>query len=74
MRLRPRLQLNTVRARILLGLGALALGLVITAATGAAALSTIRTRIASEMDAVRSQHQRGLDVVVDDKRHAVTRA
>ena len=52
MRLRPRL--NTIRARILVGLGALALGLVITAATGAAALGTIRQRIALEMRAVRS--------------------
>jgi methyl-accepting chemotaxis protein len=52
MRLRPRL--NTIRARILVGLGALALGLVITAATAAAALGTIRGRIASEMNAVRS--------------------
>ena len=54
MRLRPRLRLNTVRARILVGLGALALGLVITAATGAAGLSTIRQRITSEMDNVRT--------------------
>ncbi len=52
MRLRPRL--NTIRARILVGLGALALGLVITAATGAAALGTIRQRIGSEMNAVRA--------------------
>lgn len=54
MRLRPRLRLNTVRARILVGLGALALGLVITAATGAAGLSTIRQRITAEMDNVRN--------------------
>ena len=52
MRLRPRL--NTIRARILVGLGALAVGLVITAATGAAALGTIRQRIGSEMNAVRA--------------------
>jgi methyl-accepting chemotaxis protein len=54
VKLRLRLRLNTIRARILVGLGALAIGLVITAATGAAALSTIRRRITSEMDAVRS--------------------
>ena len=54
MRLWPRVRLNTVRARILVGLGALALGLVITAATGAAGLSTIRQRITSEMNDVRT--------------------
>jgi methyl-accepting chemotaxis protein len=54
MRLWPRVRLNTVRARILVGLGALALGLVITAATGAAGLSTIRQRITSEMYNVRT--------------------
>ena len=54
MRLRPRLRVNTVRARILVGLGALALGLVITAATGAAGLSTIRQRITLEMESVRT--------------------
>ena len=48
-----RRRLNTVRARILLGLGALALGLVITAATGTAALGTIRHRISLEMNALR---------------------
>lgn len=52
MRLRSRL--NTIRVRILVGLGALALGLVITAATGAAALGTIRRRIATEMSTVRA--------------------
>ncbi len=54
MRLRPRVRLNTVRARILVGLGALALGLIITAATGAAGLATIRQRITFEMDNVRT--------------------
>jgi methyl-accepting chemotaxis protein len=49
-----RRRLNTVRARILLGLGALALGLVITAATGTTALGTIRHRIALEMNALRT--------------------
>ena len=52
MKLRRRL--NTVRARILLGLGALALGLVLTAATGTTALSTIRHRITAEMNALRT--------------------
>jgi methyl-accepting chemotaxis protein len=52
MKLRRRL--NTVRARILLGLGALALGLVITAGTGTTALRTIRNRIAVEMNALRA--------------------
>jgi len=49
-----RSRLNTVRARILLGLAALATGLVITAATGTTALSTIRRRITAEMNAVRT--------------------
>ena len=53
MKLRLRSRLDTIRARILLGLGALALGLVITAATGAAALATIRQRIGSEMSTIR---------------------
>ena len=53
MKLRLRARLDTIRARILVGLGALALGLVITAATGAAALSTIRQRIGTEMSTVR---------------------
>lgn len=52
MKLRRRL--NTVRARILLGLGALAVGLVLTAATGTTALSTIRHRITQEMNALRT--------------------
>ncbi len=49
-----RRRLNTVRARILLGLGALALGLVITATTGTAALGTIRHRTTLEMTALRT--------------------
>ena len=53
MKLRFRSRVDTIRARILVGLGALALGLVITAATGAAALGTIRQRIGSEMSTVR---------------------
>ncbi len=47
-------RLNTVRARILLGLGALAVGLVLTAATGTTALGTIRRRITTEMNALRT--------------------
>ena len=54
MKLGLRSRLNTLRARILLGLGALAVGLVITAVTGAVALGTIRQRITSEMSAVRT--------------------
>jgi len=46
-------RLNTVRARILLGLGALALGLVLTATAGTTALATIRHRITAEMNALR---------------------
>src|SRR5512143_3052701 len=53
MKLRLRSRLDTIRARILVGLVALALGLVITAATGAAALATIRQRIGSEMSTIR---------------------
>ncbi len=49
-----RRRLNTVRARILLGLGALALGLVLTATTGTMALRTIRHRITVEMNALRT--------------------
>jgi methyl-accepting chemotaxis protein len=52
VKLRP--WLNTIRARILLGLAALAIGLVITAATGTTALSTIRRRITAEMHTVRT--------------------
>ena len=48
-----RRRLNTVRARILLGLGALALGLVLTATAGTTALATIRHRITAEMNALR---------------------
>ena len=49
-----RRRLNTVRARILLGLAALALGLVLTATAGTTALGTIRHRITSEMTALRT--------------------
>jgi methyl-accepting chemotaxis protein len=49
-----RRRLNTVRARILLGLGALALGLVLTATAGTTALATIRHRITQEMNALRT--------------------
>jgi len=52
VKLGPRL--NTVRARILVGLAALAIGLVITAATGTTALGTIRRRISAEMQTVRT--------------------
>lgn len=49
-----RRRLNTVRVRILLGLGALAVGLILTAATGTTALGTIRHRITTEMNALRT--------------------
>jgi methyl-accepting chemotaxis protein len=51
--MKVRRRLNTLRARLLVGFGGLALGLIITAVTGAAVLGTIRQRIVTETGAVR---------------------
>jgi methyl-accepting chemotaxis protein len=49
-----RRRLNTVRVRILLGLGGLALGLVLTAAAGTTALGVIKGQVSAEMSRIRS--------------------
>jgi methyl-accepting chemotaxis protein len=68
-----RLDFDTIRSRIVLGLASLALGLVITAAAGTTALRTMRQRITIEMGAVRSANAIGsglLITVFDELRSA----
>src|SRR5438046_2694901 len=68
-----RLDFDTIRSRIVLGLTSLALGLVITAAAGTTALRTMRQRITIEMDAVRTANAIGsglLITVFDELRSA----
>ena len=68
-----RFTLDTVRIRILLGLAALALGLVMTAGTGTMSLRRMRQQISAEMQAVRSATTVGtglLTTVFDELRAA----
>jgi len=68
-----RLTLDTVRIRILFGLAALAVGLVITAGTGTVSLRRMRQRISAEMLAVRAATNVGtglLTTVFDELRAA----
>ncbi len=54
-----RLSLDTIRARILLGLAGLVAGLVLTAVLGAAAVRTMRQAVASELAALRASGEVG---------------